>query len=91
MSENSVNNTSFLFDEHSFQEEIKSTSEAQSCYTYFVNNLQSYQNQLSDAGLHGDERKEKLRQVWKNLIKSCQRVNYTNEHLERVAKSIGKN
>lgn len=90
MSENSVNSTDLLFDEHSFNEEITNTSEAQSCYQYFINNLQTFQNQLSDAGYHGDERKEKLRQVWKNLINSCKRVGFSNPHLEQVSKSIGK-
>lgn len=76
------------FDEHSFQDEITNKAEAQSCYKYFTQNLQEFQKELYHAGIDYDEAQAKIDQVWKNLITSCDRVGYSNEHMEEVKKHI---
>ena len=78
-----------LFGGDSFQDEITNASEAQAAYGYFTHNLTGYRHQLADAGLSYEDIEKEVRQCWMNLLKSCQRVGYTNGHLERIAKMYG--
>lgn len=75
-----------LFDSDSFTTEITSASEAQSAYNYFTSNLTAFRHQLADEGLSYDEIANTVRQCWKNLLESSQRVGYSNKHLIRMAK-----
>lgn len=79
-----------MFDNDSFQDEITSTSEARASYDYFTSNLTAFRSQLANRGLTYDEIENEVRQCWLNLLKSCQRVGYTNSHLERIAKKYGQ-
>lgn len=74
-----------MFDSHSFKEEITSTSEAESCYNYFTNNLTAFRHELADAGKSYEDIEKEVRQCWENLLESCQRVGYSNGHLKRMA------
>lgn len=85
-----MENEELLFDDNSFLDEIKSTSEAKACYDYFTANLTAYRHQLAESGLSYDEVQKQVRQCWKNLLKSSQSVGYTNSHLERMAKQYAE-
>ena len=74
-----------MFDGDSFQEEITSASEAQAAYNYFTHNLTDFRHQLASEGETYEQVEETIRQCWMNLLKSSQRVGYTNDHLERMA------
>lgn len=78
-----------MFDEHSFLDEIKDPASAKACYDYFVHNLGNYQQELYEAGLDYDETKNRIRQVWSNLVKSSKRVGFTNDHIEELATKYG--
>lgn len=78
-----------MFDGDSFQEEITNKKEASAAYQYFVNNLSGFRNQLSSEGVPYEEAEKTVRQCWINLLKSSERVGYTNSHLERISKAFG--
>lgn len=79
-----------LFDSDSFNDEITNASEAKSCYTYFTNNLTSFRHSLADKGLSYEDIQDELRTCWLNLLTACQKVGFTNSHLERMAKAYGR-
>lgn len=76
-----------MFDNHSFNDEITNASEAKSSYDYYTHNLTAFRHELIDHGYSYEEVENRIRQCWLNLLKSCQRVGYTNGHLERIAKA----
>ena len=78
-----------MFDKDSFLEEITKPSEAQSCYRYFAGNLPKFERELQDEGLGYEEVQSEIRQCWMNLLKSCQRVGWTNAHLNEMARKFG--
>lgn len=78
-----------MFGKESFTDEITNAAEAKSAYHYFTHNLTTFQHELASEGKSYEEMQEILRQCWLNLIKSSQRVGFTNDHLERVAKNYG--
>jgi hypothetical protein len=78
-----------MFGPESFTSEITSAEEAQSAYNYFTHNLTTFQHQLASEGESYEQMQETLRHCWYNLIQSSQRVGFTNDHLERMAKNIG--
>lgn len=73
-----------MFDKDSFQDEITNPSEAQSAYAYFTQNLTAFRHELADKGMSYEAIEKEVRQCWINLLKSCKRVGYTNNHLERI-------
>lgn len=79
-----------MFDEHSFHDEITKPSEASSCYNYFASNLPKFRRELQDEGLSYEEIEKEVGQCWLNLLKSCQRVGWTNDHLNQLAKRYGQ-
>lgn len=77
-----------MFDEHSFQEEITKPAEAQACYNYFASNLPKFEQELQDEGLSYEAIQKEVRTCWMNLLRACQRVGWTNEHLNQLAKKL---
>ena len=77
------------FDTDSFKEEITNKAEAQNCYRYLVQNLGEVQKELHEANLPYEQVEQFFVNVWKNLITSCDRVGYTNAHIEDVRKALG--
>ena len=75
-----------MFDKDSFKEEITSKEEAEACYKYFTHNLTAFRSQLANKGLSHDEVEGTIRQCWLNLIQSCQKAGYKNNHLDRMKK-----
>lgn len=79
-----------MFDGHSFHDEITKPSEAYACYEYFASNVSKFKRELQDEGLSYEEIEKEVGQCWLNLLKSCQRVGWTNNHLNELAQKYGK-
>lgn len=83
-----MENNEQMFSNNSFSD-VKSSSEAQSAYNYYVHNLTNFRRSLNEKGLEYSEEENLIRQCWLNLIQSCKKVGYTNGHIERMAKLYG--
>lgn len=78
-----------LFDKDSFQEEITNPSEAKACVDYLATNEHQFRQDLANEGLDYDQREAEMKTVWTNLVKSCQRVGYSDRLVEAKAKQYG--
>jgi hypothetical protein len=52
-------------------------------------NEHKFRQELQDEGLSYDEVENELKTVWTNLIKSCQKVGYSDSLIEGKAKRYG--
>ena len=76
------------FDKDSFQDEITNKAEAHNCYRYLTQNLGEVLQELRKNNTSHEEIEDFFAVVWGNLLASCDRVGYTNNHLEEVRKSL---
>lgn len=76
------------FDEHSFLDEITNKAEAHNCYRYLTQNMGEVHQELAQKGTSYENTEAFFQTVWKNLLGSCDRVGYTNAHLEEVRKAL---
>lgn len=79
-----------MFDGSSFQDEITSASEARSCVDYLAQNEHQFRQDLANEGMGYDQREAELQKVWRNLVKSCQRVGYSDSVVKAKEKRYGK-
>jgi hypothetical protein len=77
-----------MFDQESFTDEITNTSEAKSAVAYLAHNEGKFRRELNQEGLAYEEVEEIVRQVWTNLLKSCQRVSYSDSTVIRKSKEF---
>lgn len=79
-----------MFDKDSFQDEIVSPAEAQACVSYLARNETKFRKELSTEGLSYEAIEEEVRQVWLNLLKSCNRVGYRDATVEVKSAQYGR-
>ena len=72
------------FSKDSFTSEITTKEEARASYTYLMQNSLELQSELEKGHTSYDEINQFITQLWRNLCQSCERVGYTNHHLEEV-------
>jgi hypothetical protein len=78
-----------MFDKDSFLDEVDSPGQAEQCVEYLALNEHKFRQELQDEGLSYDEVENELKTVWTNLIKSCQKVGYSDSLIEGKAKRYG--
>ena len=78
-----------MFDKDSFLDEVDSPAQARACVDYLALNEHKFRTELENEGLSYDEIENELKQVWTNLIHSCQRVGYSDSLVEGKAKKYG--
>jgi len=78
-----------MFDKDSFLDEVDSPQQARACVDYLALNEHQFRRELANEGLSYDEIEREVRQVWTNLIKSCQRVGYSDSLVRGKAEQYG--
>lgn len=68
--------------ESSFTDEITTKAEAKASVGYLAHNETNFRLALSESGKSYDEIENIVRRTWTNLLKSCQRVGYSDIHVE---------
>lgn len=67
-----------MFDENSFTDEITTGAEAKAAVAYLAHNEIKFRKELASEGVSYAEMQNKVGQVWRNLLKSCKRVKYSD-------------